>query len=110
MKNFSLDLKKHATKKLCKERNDTTNKKKEEKNHYKQKVCHICKKGFSNNEGDKKYHKVKYHCYYTGKYIGAAHDICNLRYKTPKEIPIVSHNGSTYDYHFIIKELVEELE
>ena len=25
-----------------------------------------------------------------------------------KEIPIVFHNGSTYDYHFIIKELAEE--
>ena len=36
--------------------------------------------------------------------------ICNLRYKVPKEIPIVFHNGSIYDYHFIIKELVEESE
>ena len=32
------------------------------------------------------------------------------RYKTPKEIPVVFHNGSTYDYHFIIKELAEEFE
>ena len=31
-----------------------------------------------------------------------------MRYKIPKEIPIVFHNGSTYDYHFIIKELVKE--
>ena len=36
--------------------------------------------------------------------------ICNLRYRTSKEIPIVFHNGSTYDYHFIIKELAEEFE
>ena len=43
-----------------------------------------------------------------GKYRGAAHNICNLRYKIPKEIPVVFHNGSTYDYHFIIKELVKE--
>ena len=34
--------------------------------------------------------------------------MCNLRYKIPKEIPVVFHNGSTYDYHFIIKELVKE--
>ena len=27
-----------------------------------------------------------------------------------KEIPIVFHNGSTYDYHFIIKELAKECE
>ena len=33
-----------------------------------------------------------------------------MRYKVPKEIPIVFHNGSTYDYHFIIKELVKEFE
>ena len=32
----------------------------------------------------------------------------NLRYKTPKEIHVVFHNGSTYEYHFIIKELVKE--
>ena len=41
--------------------------------------------------------------------IDAAHDICNLRYKIPKEISVVFHNGSTYD-HFIIKELAEEFE
>ena len=45
-----------------------------------------------------------------GKYTGAAHNICNLRYKVPKEIPIVFHNGSIYDYHFIIKELGKEFE
>ena len=33
-----------------------------------------------------------------------------MRYKIPKEIPVVFHNGSTYDYHFIIKELVKESE
>ena len=31
-----------------------------------------------------------------------------MRYKIPKEIPVVFHNGSTYDYHFIIKELVKD--
>ena len=39
---------------------------------------------------------------------GAAHDICNLRYKIPKEILGVFHNGCTYDYHFIIKQLAKE--
>ena len=58
----------------------------------------------------KKYHKVKDHCHYTGKYKRAAHDICNLIYKTPKKIPIAFHNGSTCDYDFIIKELAEEFE
>ena len=73
-------------------------------------MCHICKKRFSTDDNNKKYHKVKDYWQYTGKYRDAAHDICNLRYKTPKEIPAVFHNGSTYDYHFIIKELAEEFE
>ena len=69
-------------------------------------LCYICKKEFNNN--DKKNYKVRDHCHNTGKYRGAAHHICNLRYKVPKEIPKVFHNGSTYDYQFIIKELVKE--
>ena len=28
-----------------------------------------------------------------------------MRYKTSKEIPVVFHNGPTYGYHFIIKEI-----
>ena len=104
MKNFCLDLRKHATKIINYEKKEIIPlTKKEEKKHNK----HICKKGFST---DKKYHKVKDHRHYTGKYRGAAHDICSLKYKTPKEIPKVFHNGSTYDYHFIIKELAEEFE
>ena len=49
---------------------------------------------------DKSKKKVRDHCHYTGKFRGAAHSICNLRYKVPKEISIVFHNGSTCDYHF----------
>ena len=48
--------------------------------------------------------------FYRGKVRGAAHSECNLRYKVPKDIPVVFHNGSTYDYHFIIKQLAEEFE
>ena len=33
-----------------------------------------------------------------------------MRYKIPKEILVVFHNGSTYDYHFITKELVKGFE
>ena len=81
---------------------------KEEKYHNKRKNFYICKKEFNTN--DKKHYKVKDHCHYTGTYRGAAHNIYNLRYKIPKEIPTVFHNGSTYDYHFIIKELVKEFD
>ena len=48
------------------------------------------------------------HCHFTGEYRGAAHSICNSKYSVPKKIHIVFHNGSNYDYHFIIKELAEE--
>ena len=78
----------------------------------KQKVCYICEKEFCSDKNDdnkfKLYHKVRDRCHYTGKFRGAAHNIFNLRYKIPKEIPVMFHNGSTYDYHFIIKELAIE--
>ena len=82
----------------------------ERKIHRKQKACYICKKESSTDDNNKKYHKVKDHCHYTGKYRGAAQNTCKLRYKVSKDIPVVFHNGSTYDYHFIIKELAEEFD
>ena len=63
---------------------------KEIKPYKKQKVCHICKEKFCYNENKK---KVRDHCHGTGKFRGAAHSECNLRYKVPKEISIVFHNG-----------------
>ena len=68
------------------------------------------KKVFKIADDNKKYHKVRDYCHYTGKYRGAVHNTCNLRYKTLMEIPVVFHNGSTYDYHFIIKDLTEVFE
>ena len=90
----------------------------EEKINYNdQKVCYICKKEFDTIDTAepsslerKENYKVRDHCHYTGIYRGAAHNVCNLRYKVPKEIPVVFHNGSTYDYHFIIKELAKEFD
>ena len=107
MKKFGKDLGTHVTKIINYEKKKMISLTiKEEIYHNKQKICYICKKGFDKN--DKKQQKVGDHCHYTGKYRGAAHNICNLRYKVPKEIPVVFHNGSTYDYHFMIKELVKE--
>ena len=59
---------------------------------------------------DKKYCKVRDHCHYTGEYRGAPHSICNLKCSVPifLKILITLHNGSNYDYHFIIKKLREE--
>ena len=80
-------------------------------NHIKNKKSVIyVKKIFTIDYDDKIGYKVRDYCNFTGKYRGADHNICNLRYKTPKEIPVVFHNGSTYDYHFIIKELAKSFE
>ena len=51
----------------------------EKKLHRKQKVCYIWNKGFSTNDDNEKYHKVRNHVHYTGKYRRATHNICNLR-------------------------------
>ena len=110
MKKFCKDLREYAIKIINYEKKDMIPlTKKEEKNHNKQKVCYICKKEFDTGDNDKKHHNVRDHCHYTRKYRGAAHNIFNLRYKIPKEIPIVFHNGFTYDYHFIINELEKNL-
>ena len=76
-------------------------------------VTYAKKKNSTDKNGGKTfklYHKVRDHCHYTGEFRGPAHNICNLRYKTPKEIPIAFQNGSTYDNHSIIKQLAKEFE
>ena len=99
MTKFCKDLREHATKIINYEKKDMIPLTKKEEETYKE-----------FDKSDKKHYKVRDHCHYTGKYRGTVHNICNLRYKIPKEIPIVFHNVSTYDYHFIIKELVKEFE
>ena len=64
------------------------------------------KKVFSNNH--KNFIKVRDHDHYTGDSRGAAHSICNLRYSTQVDIPVVFHNGSNYDFNLIITELAKE--
>ena len=59
---------------------------------------------------DINHQQVSEHCYYTGKYRGAAHSICNLKFSVPKNIPVVFHRGSNYDYHFVIKELANDID
>ena len=54
---------------------------KENKIYEKQKICCICEKEFRTDKNDKNafklYHKVRDHCYYTGKFREAVHSICN---------------------------------
>ena len=42
------------------------------------------------------------HCHLSGKFRGADHEICNLKYKVPKFFPVVFHNSSGYDNHLFI--------
>ena len=60
-------------------KNDTINKRRKKISSYSKKMLYMQKKKFSTDDNNKKYHKVRDHCHYTGKYRVAAHDICNLR-------------------------------
>ena len=84
-------VKKHATEIINYEKKEMIPLSSEEnKSYFQQEFCHICKKEFitnidNSNEMFIKYCRVRDNCYYIGKYRGAAHNICNLRYKTPKK-------------------------
>ena len=68
MRNFCLDLSEHVTKIINYEKKEMIPLTKEEKRlHRIQRRYYICKKKFSTNDNNKKYHKVSDHCHYTGK-------------------------------------------
>lgn len=60
--------------------------------------CYLCNKQITTV-------KCKDHCHFTGKYLGAACQQCNLARRKPRKLNIFLHNGSKYDFHFIIKAL-----
>ena len=102
MKKFAESLREHAKNVIDFEKKKMLPLTKEEsKSHQDAKVCYICGKRIFKSIN---YQKVEAHCHCTGNYRGAAHSICNLRFNVPNEIDVVFHNGSNYDYHFIIKE------
>ena len=85
MEKFCKDLKEDATKIINYEKKEMIPLTDEESKSYKkQKICYIYKKGFSTDDNNKKYDKVRNHCHYTKKYRGTVHSTFNLRYKTPK--------------------------
>ncbi|XP_053592981.1 uncharacterized protein LOC128667344 [Microplitis demolitor] len=63
-------------------------------------VCHICERSITSATV-----KCYDHCHFTGNYRGPAHLSCNINYRKSQTIPIVFHNLSGYDSHFIIKSL-----
>ena len=61
--------------------------------------CYICENEFTDL-------KIREHNHFTGVYRGAACQSCNTKEgKSSKLIPVFFHNGSNYDFHFIIEEL-----
>ena len=60
--------------------------------------CWICGEALENG-------RVRDHCHFTGRYRGAAHNICNLKYRKPNSVPVFFHNLSGYDSHLFIKKL-----
>jgi len=72
----------------------------EEIKYQNEKKCHFCKIEF-----DEKDIKVRDHCHITGKFRGAAHQTCNLNVRTSLNVKIIFHNGSNYDFKFIIRKL-----
>jgi hypothetical protein len=60
--------------------------------------CSIC----GNDLGDD---RVRDHDHVSGQYRGAAHNICNLKYRITWKVPVVFHNLRGYDSHLIMQEI-----
>ena len=60
--------------------------------------CHICNEELGED-------RVRDHCQLSGKFRGAGHEVCNLKYNVPTFFPVVLHNLSSYDSHLFIKTL-----
>ena len=63
------------------------------------KHCWLCKNEF----GDDNLRKVRDHCHYSGKFRGAAHQSCNLKFQRPKFTPVFFHNLQNYDSHLFVR-------
>jgi hypothetical protein len=67
------------------------------------KNCYLC--GGEFNSAEKNLSPVKDHCHYSNTFLGAAHDICNIRRRQQTRIPVFVHNFKNYDAHFILHSL-----
>ena len=63
--------------------------------------CYICDRSFV----DEDIVKCRDHSHISAKYLGAACNRCNLRRQKPNKLKIFIHNGSRYDFHFLVSAL-----
>ena len=68
----------------------------EERDFEEAEACYLCGKDFSD---DKLRHPVRDHDHLTGEYLGAAHNLCNLRRREQSKILAFSHNFSGLVLH-----------
>ena len=67
--------------------------------------CHICGEKYTDKDV-----RVRDHCHITGKFLGSAHQECNLKLRIKPEdikIPVIFHNLFGYDSHFIMQQIGE---
>lgn len=64
--------------------------------------CYLCNEAFTSTN-----YAVRDHDHQNGKYLGAAHNNCNLKrqYRKSMKIPVFFHNLKNYDGHLILKHL-----
>ena len=70
----------------------------EERQFQRANLCHICKEELGAD-------RVRDHCHMTGKFMGAAHNSCNLNFQFTGRIPVILHNLRGYDSHLIMQGL-----
>ena len=62
--------------------------------------CYVCKNEFTD--------LIREHNHLNGKYRGPACQSCNTKEgRDTKTIPVFIHNGSGYDFHFLVQEIVK---
>lgn len=86
---------------------------KQQADFYKATTCHICEQALGDDRvrdhnhlfsGENKNLNV------TSNYRGPAHSNCNLNYQDSVVIPVIFHNLSGYDAHFIIENVAQDFE